>query len=278
MDIDYLEMPFELIGKHILLQVNIDGIDEPFIFDSGAPQIVLNKAYEVSTDEETVLEDVRGATGQIGGIQTTSIPALDWGALHLTDQPALIIDISHLETQLKTKVRGLIGFDTVKDFDIIYDYGNQKLVLINPSKTNEYVNWEYVRQPLLFGSAAHLPILPVDIAGKIFNMALDCGAEMNLMDANHHEFIMESGVFRQTGNESLTGIENAVSQVEIGELGPVSIGSEIEFETMKFLFADISHLNAASDIQIDGIVGYELLSTQKTIVSYARRELLIFGK
>jgi len=273
MNRDYIHVPFTLTSKLILFSVALNGQEESFIFDSGAPYLVLNKKYEDMGDTESSTT-IKGATGEASGIQTTSVACLDIEDLQLCDQTALIIDLSHLEAQLNTKIRGLIGYDSIKDYDVLYDYENTMVTLINPTKTADYIKRDFINQPLLFGNATHLPVLPICIAEKTFQMAIDCGAETSLLNSNHKEFICQSGVFTQKESQSLTGIENEVSQVQVGVIKAVSIGDEIQMREMPLLFSDISHLCAASNIRIDGIVGYDVLSAQKTVISYSRREML----
>ncbi len=41
------------------------------------------------------------------------------------------------------------------------------------------------------------------------------------------------------------------------------------------LFNDMSHLNNGYKLKLDGLMGYELLSKQKTIISYKRKEMIL---
>ena len=43
---------------------------------------------------------------------------------------------------------------------------------------------------------------------------------------------------------------------------------------LPFTFNDISHLNNAYKMEIDGLIGYEVLSKQKTLISYKRKEII----
>jgi len=271
---EYMEMPFELAGKLIMFQATLNGKEEPFIFDSGAPCLVLNRKYE-EISETNALQDVAGIVGHASGVQSACVSQLKCGELSLLEQPAVVIDISHLEAQLNVKIRGLIGYDAIKNHDVLFDYENKVVALIDPLKTEDHVKWDHFRYPLSFGNAAHLPILPISIAGEAFNMAIDCGAEMNLLDTRHSSYIHRSRTYSPKESQSLTGVGSEIMQVQFGTIDPVCVGDQIRIGAMDFLFSDISHLNAASSIIIDGLVGYELLSKRKTIVSYKRQEVLI---
>ena len=41
------------------------------------------------------------------------------------------------------------------------------------------------------------------------------------------------------------------------------------------MFNSISHLNMSKDERIDGLIGYQILSRQKTVLSYRNRKLIL---
>lgn len=49
------------------------------------------------------------------------------------------------------------------------------------------------------------------------------------------------------------------------------------FRNTRTVFNDVSHFNRNNNERIDGLIGYEILSRQKTILSY-RNKKLIFVK
>lgn len=53
-----------------------------------------------------------------------------------------------------------------------------------------------------------------------------------------------------------------------------TIIGKYKFKNMATVFSSISHLNKGYKINIDGLMGYELLSKQKTLISYKRKELM----
>ena len=62
-------------------------------------------------------------------------------------------------------------------------------------------------------------------------------------------------------------------EVEKGLLKKVIIGGK-RFKNTKTVFSDISHLNNGYKLKLDGLMGYELLSKQKTLISYRRKEMI----
>ena len=46
------------------------------------------------------------------------------------------------------------------------------------------------------------------------------------------------------------------------------------FKGLKTVFTNIDHLNKNKEIKIQGLIGYPILSKQKTIISFNREEIL----
>lgn len=62
-------------------------------------------------------------------------------------------------------------------------------------------------------------------------------------------------------------------KVHEGKLKWLKIDGKTSRNT-RTVFNNISHLNTNKDERIDGLIGYEILSRQKTILSYRNRKLL----
>ncbi len=70
----------------------------------------------------------------------------------------------------------------------------------------------------------------------------------------------------------LKGISNDEgAEVHVGKLKRIKIGGKT-FRHTQTVFNNISHFNRNKDERIDGLIGYEVLSRQKTILSYKKQE------
>ena len=73
---------------------------------------------------------------------------------------------------------------------------------------------------------------------------------------------------------NLRGISNDEgSEVHVGKLKRIKIGGRT-FRNTLTVFNDVSHFNRNKDERIDGLIGYEVLSRQKTILSYKNKKLI----
>ena len=73
--------------------------------------------------------------------------------------------------------------------------------------------------------------------------------------------------------DKLVGADNNPKKIKKGEIKKMIIGNK-EFKNLTTVFSDISHLNEAYGLNLDGLVGYQVLSKQKTLISFARKEMI----
>jgi hypothetical protein len=71
---------------------------------------------------------------------------------------------------------------------------------------------------------------------------------------------------------ALKGADKHSKQVASGKLKKMWIGSK-KFKNTPTIFSDISHLKDTKDLTVHGVIGYHVLSKQKTLISYARKTL-----
>lgn len=122
-----------------------------------------------------------------------------------------------------------------------------------------------------FTLSSHIPVFKANIKGKDYNFGLDCGAESNLIDSDLLEELSKS--IRKRTTDTLRGADKKGKEVTKGLIKKTIIG-KYKFKNMATVFSSISHLNKGYKINIDGLMGYELLSKQKTLISYKRKELM----
>jgi hypothetical protein len=72
---------------------------------------------------------------------------------------------------------------------------------------------------------------------------------------------------------TLSGLDQNSKEANAGKLKKLFIGGKT-FKNRATIFGDISHLNKDDDYKIDGIIGYEVLSKQTTLLSFARKEIV----
>ena len=105
-------------------------------------------------------------------------------------------------------------------------------------------------------------------------MGIDCGAEVNLIDDDLFKALKKSTTKRKT--DYLVGADNDRIAVKKGEIKRLMLGTK-SFGKLPTAYSDISHLNKAYKIKTDGLIGFPVLSKQKTLISYDRKELIFIN-
>jgi len=274
-----IEIPFTLIGKLIGVEVVLNNQKRTFLLDSGSPKTILNAKYITLNDtiNKKSISSVKGVGGSISGMDIEKIETLDFAGIKMENQDMLTLDISHLEKSLDTdtEIHGLIAYDLIKEYDILFDYENKKLTLIEPDFFDEYSSKKWTQSKLTtipFELPKHIPIITATIGGKDYVFGLDCGAESNLMKIESLKPM--SKYLKNIETDTLSGADKNSKEVTKGKIKKVTIGKK-KFKRMTTVFSDISHLNNGYNLKLDGLMGYEMLSKQKTLISYKRKTLTL---
>jgi len=230
-----------------------------------------------STSNSLKISSSKGVNGSVSGLDLMHIDELNFHGISMKDQEVLTLDLSGLEKDYEVEIYGLIGFEQIKDYDLLFNYGDQELVLIDPNHFEifEEVYFSNVQKtsvPIIM--EGHIPVVEISVSGKFLSMGLDCGAESNLIDENLYDDYSNNLVNIST--DTLSGADRIRKKVIVGDVKQVQIGLK-SFERMSTIFSDISHINEGYSIKIDGILGYPLFSEQPILLSFSRKKLIFYN-
>jgi len=122
-----------------------------------------------------------------------------------------------------------------------------------------------------FQMTSHLQLVQARIGNNDYTFALETGAEANLIDVKFFQRV--SGELKKIKKNTLSGLDQNSKEVNAGKLKKLFIWWKT-LKNTETIFGDISHLNTDDDHKIDGIIGYEILSKQKALISFARKEIV----
>ncbi|MEL6822497.1 MAG: pepsin/retropepsin-like aspartic protease family protein [Calditrichota bacterium] len=268
-----IEIPFEMAGKLILTKATVNGKEKNFLLDSGSPKIILNARYfKEGLKEAKTISSTKGVGGSVSGVNLFAIDTFSWHTLKVANEELLTLDISHLEEELEAEIHGLIGYELFKDYDLLFDYEQKVLTLIEPDKAESFLSQTSAnkRFDIPFEQGGHIPILSAVVENDTLSLGLDCGAESNLLSSSIFDALKPQ--LDDITQDALIGIGSEKNMVQKGSIKNMSIGG-VDFKSTRTVFSDISHLNEGYQLQLDGLIGYEILSRQKTLLSYARKML-----
>lgn len=269
---DIISIPMEIVDGLIIVTAKLDGFERKFILDSGAPTLYLNSRY-FANDSIISISSAKGVNSSISGQDVIRIKSFDFQGIKIQNTDFVMSDLSHLLE--KEEIYGLIGYQTIKDYDWLFDYANKTLTLIKPDKTDDYISkMQYTTYefPLKMASeTSHIPFVEAKIGKTEVALGIDCGASVNLLDAALFDKL-KNDLTNITTTE-LTGASVQKAKVQEASVKSLTIG-KILFENMPTVFKDMNHLNSQWENNIDGLIGYEILSNQKTLVSIKNKKII----
>lgn len=272
-----ITVPITLSKNNLIVtQAVINGEKHNFIIDSGCPILYLNSKYFSGSDDNGTrvgtAEDVNGRVS--GGQDVIYVDSFDFNGIRADSIKVMMSDLSHLENG--TEVYGLIGYDVYRDYDLLFDYKGKTLTLIDPDYTETFLKerkYEYEEVPFEMSKAMrHIPLINGQIDTSSLTFGIDCGASSDLLDSGlWDEF---KNMMKRVKVTKLKGISNDKgTEVHEGKLKSLKIGGKT-FRNTRTVFNSISHLNMSKDERIDGLIGYQILSRQKTVLSCRNRKLI----
>ncbi|MCG8748678.1 retropepsin-like aspartic protease [Tenacibaculum finnmarkense] len=273
-DKNIIEIPFELAGKLIAVDLLLNGTKRKFILDTGAPFVILNSAYIIADTTKTSSTSIKGVNGNISSISFKKTKSINFSGLKMNNQDIMTMNLAHLEKSLDYKFYGLIGYDLIKEYDIMFDYRKKIITLINPDIFDDYKKHNLLNNSLETIPVKlnkHIPVVDVKINNKILKLGIDSGASSNLIDNDLFSNLKKE--IRKIKTDKLEGADKHSQQVKKGKIKKVRIGNKL-FKRVKTSFSDISHLNRDPNINIDGLIGYPILSKQRTLISFLRKEII----
>lgn len=273
----FFTVPFKRVGNLISVQVKLNGVSKIFLLDNGSPILALNSAHIEKDSTEKKLTVGGGAKGAGGSINMDmdSIQSMEFGGIKMNGQKVISIDLSHLETETKTTIYGLVGYEIYKDYDLLFDYKKNTITFIKPEATEEFLKNNFntkkkIKIPIEMGG--HIAVVDGFINEKKYSFGIDCGAESSLFDIKLKEELKAN--LSKLKTDQMAGADKNIVEVFTAKLNSLVIGG-VDFKKTETSFSDISHLNDGYKLQLDGLIGYDILSKQPTVISYVNKEVIL---
>lgn len=269
---DFLEIPFRQVGKLILIEnVRINGKKGNFLVDTGAQNIIINSEF-MKADTSMGIWFSKAITGEKAkSLQLLNIDTLDIHSMQITETKAYMMDLSHLEKSRKIAIAGLLGYPVWKDYEMHFDFKKHKLFLYKLTSQGNTVAPPYTKIPKIiipFDLQNHLPIFEITYGSVNLKTAFDSGAESNAISPESLEKI-PSRFYKTQKATKLTGAyKESMKTMKIRF--PKTRIQNFLFKNMHCITTSLSHLN------IDAIMGYELMKQHRLSLNYKRKEIRIY--
>jgi len=253
----------------ILVTAAVDGQPGTFIFDTGAPTLVLNSRLFDGQPSEWTAE---GINGQVH-IQEKVIKRFKWGNITKRRLRVVVSNLTHLEKTLRHPLMGLIGYEIIRSQEICLDYENQRIIQYKTNMSGLH-RYQEPKEVLDFELFAHLPVITAEIDQHQLRLGLDTGAEANLLGANPKAQLIKQNL-SETRTEELRGMNHRVDEIQATVVRYTSIDKNT-FLNMKYVFTDLSHLRQGQQHKIDGLLGFPFFSACKISINYRKQKIYIW--
>ncbi|MGI4874671.1 MAG: aspartyl protease family protein [Janthinobacterium lividum] len=274
---DQVTLPARLVNGLLVVQAEVDGRTGAFFFDSGAPALLLNqREFAPPSGQSTLLaQSVRGINGSAAGLSYYPLQRFACQGLTLQNKEVATLDMSSLEERLGgERLLGIIGYNLLSQYAVTLDYHDGQILLQKPGAPG-VVPAPGVRVP--FTLRGHLPLLAATIEGRPYQLALDCGAQTNLLDPAAEATL--AGQLRHREQITLRGADATGRQVLSAEVPRLTLADgKLTFRHQATTFADVSHLNHnPGSVPLQGLLGYPLLREYRTTIDYVNQQV-VFGQ
>ncbi len=266
--IEFSEIPFQFAGGMVIVKASVNGEMGNFILDTGAPGIVLNAQNE----------DIQSATNasSVGGgmlVGEVVVQNFQLGFIKLDKAQGHMLDVHHLEAACGMDLMGLIGFDVLRNYELLFDFPNSKISAFKSGTGKDFLG-HAPKLTFSFTLCGHVPVIVAKVGNKRVFLGLDSGAEVNLLDAKYFDKITSSHL-SNIQTELLTGLDKMTNTVVAADVSSTRIKNETLPE-MRFVFADLSHLQHQFNIPLDGLLGIPFFKERVISIDYKQKEISIW--
>lgn len=252
-----IEIDFKLLNGIVLIPAAVNTERGYLIFDTGAMETALHKKY--FSDVQGKELEIAKFNGNIKSEQSETaseikIHSISFSDVALTDRDVILMDLSYVEDSLSAfdpdvRILGTMGIDIIGGFSVVMDYEKCRIVL-NPSCG--FAKYTYV--PM---KTEPQPIIDIEICGEQYSFVLDTGANTCLLGAS----LQNRLTVQPTEDDPNVFVIPSLSLHGRSYSGVLSV------------FADISAIQ--SKVPVDGIIGYQILSSQRAYFDFSNQKLYL---
>lgn len=181
-------------GKTIpVVEVKISGQPYRFIFDTGCSSSVFNTNFIIQSPDDSLvfLGSAAGANSRIHPVSVVKSNDFELGEIKVDE----LMMMSVAFTDPGKPTYGVIGLNLVRDYDLLFDWPNKEILLINPDSTDIILDKHYKIMesiPLLYYTDPYHICADCQVNGKRIRLLIDTGAYRTLLpddvsnNDNHH--------------------------------------------------------------------------------------------
>lgn len=253
---------FELINDMILVEAEIEGEMGYFVVDTGSPNLVLNQQYFSGEASEYEARGINGLTT----VEKKLVKKFEWGCVKKKNFTVYLIDLQHFEKAIGKRFFGLIGYEILRQKELLIDYKNLKIEQ-HQLKKSALHRLGNPSQEIRFRMRSHTPVLEMDLEDQSVDFILDTGSEDNLLDQNY-----ASTNYQVTDLKFLVGVDQKSSLARVVLIPNASL-TNISLDNQEYL---VTNMDATS---AKGILGFPALKElSKFSINYRKKKIYVWSE
>ena len=262
------EIPFELAGGMIVVNASLDGKAGNFILDTGAPGIVLNDANTTFSNQcqgESV-------TGRLT-VEEVEVKNFQLGTIRKERALGYLLNVQHLEVACGMDIMGLIGYDLLKNYELLFDFPNRRILAFQPGEARNLMG----REPNIvvpFIEHGHLPVIVAKIGKKRLFLGIDSGAGTNLLEKKRMG-LFDNGELTNLCTEEITGLDKLTQEVLAADATGIMLDGKLPLE-MRYVFTDLGHIREQMGVKLDGLLGLPFFKEHIVSIDYKHNKILVW--
>ncbi len=277
-DENRLAIPIRRAGNLILIRAKADTLEGNFILDTGAPYLVLNETF-FRNYRNNPNEFITDVNGDQQNQKIVEIDSLLIKGISFTEIIADATNLAQIENKKGIKILGLLGVNLFLGFELEIDLANNVLYLNKLNENNECLSYSAL-------SRCKQPDMQIDVHlrrdvvsfqallnGKKLRLGFDTGAEYNILSNDISTKALD-GV-RIIRKMQLYGSSGGSSEVLAGSTDILEIAG-FRIANMQTIVTDFSAMRQAYGNNLDGLVGYPLLSRGIICLNFQSKQMRFY--
>ncbi|MCF1192363.1 retropepsin-like domain-containing protein [Mangrovimonas sp. AS39] len=269
-------IPFKMVDHLLVIEAEIFEQKGNFIIDTGSETLILNKVhFPIQYEFNRRKKATSGVVNLMDDAIEKKIKEFVIQNLSLSDKVSDVIDLSHIEKNKKMHLLGIIGFQILQDYEVFIDLYLNQITLTKVdrfgTKFDKKVYLEKITDSIPFTLVNHTIVLKATVNDQTLKFGLDTAAEVNQLNKRVSRKALK--YFKPNGRLKLTGASGKQIEVLAGKLHLVKLTDQIYFGPMDTILTNLSQMNEAFGVDLDGILGYEFFRQKRTIINYQKEKL-----
>lgn len=266
-------VPFRLIGNTMIVEAQINGKSGDFLFDTGAPDLILNSEYFTGYNDQFETTKVTGIHGNVVPVQRYWAKEIALSGTVVARSNAMVFDLTSLESIKKQPIAGILGYNVFKDYELQVDFVCQHIKLFSIDKRNRYSLHKTATpsDSIEFKMSGHIPYLNVQLLGKKLRLGIDFGSERNVLQAD----VINLQHFEIKGNLQLAGLTHDAHRQPIGMVTGFSIGN-LDIEKLEVVLTDFKRASKELPVQLHGVLGVSFFRQYKLSINYQSKKIYVW--